>query len=71
MIDFEKKALVQARNTYAPNVNLELVKRDILEQKVPGELRVNFPGNGGVTSIVFMEKQRVLDVEPPPSRKIV
>jgi hypothetical protein len=40
---------------------MELVR----EQKIPGKVEIMLPGNGGITSIEFIEKQVVVEVETP------
>lgn len=62
-MDFEKKVTLQAKNSFPPKSDIREALDFVLEQKVPGELVVSIPGNGGVTAIVFVEKARVLKGE--------
>jgi predicted ATPase len=50
---FDRKVTVQVHDTFAPKSDIAEVLRFVLEQRVPGEIRISIPGNGGVASIVF------------------
>lgn len=62
-MDFEKKVLLRVRNSFPPKSNIAEVFAAVLEQRIPGELHVVVPGNGGVTAMFFIEKERILDAE--------
>lgn len=61
-MDFKKKGFVRAVNEFTPKADVAEVLAYAKAQKVPGELVVSLPGNGGVTSIVFREKEHPIDV---------
>ena len=56
VLDFERKVTVQAHDTFVPCVNLTELSAMIRDQKVPGQLVISYPGNGGVDSVVFHGK---------------
>jgi hypothetical protein len=58
MTDFTKNGTLRVRSRFSPKEKIDEVLAFILEQKVPGTLCVSIPGNGGVTSIEFTEKDR-------------
>lgn len=59
---FRKKGFVRAVNEFSSRANVADVLAFVKEQKVPGELVVSLPGNGGVTAITFREKEQVAEV---------
>lgn len=61
MVSFDKKALVRIRNRFAGK-DVPAVVKEVLEQKIPGEIHIGVPGNGGITYIDFLEKERVQGV---------
>ena len=56
MCNFARKSTVQANDTFNSQSDLSEVDAFIREQKVPGELVISYPGNGGRTSVVFKGK---------------
>lgn len=56
---FQRKAVVQARDEFKPKDDLSEIDTFIRSQKVPGELVVSYPGNGGRTSVIFNGKPQV------------
>lgn len=57
-MEFAKKAMLQVRNRFSPKSDIGEVVAFVREQKVPGELRIVFPGNTGITAIEFFEKAK-------------
>jgi hypothetical protein len=62
-MDFERKATVQAHDSFPANVDIAELDKFIREQKVPGELVIVYPGNSGRTSVIFNNKKRVFNGE--------
>jgi len=62
-MDFERKATVQAHDSFDPKVDVAELDKFIREQKVPGELVIVYPGNSGRTSVIFNNKKRVFNGE--------
>ena len=58
-MQFTRKAVVQAQDTFLPKVNLAEIDAELREQRVPGELVVSYPGNGGRSSVIFKSKPQV------------
>ena len=56
---FKRKAIVQAKDEFNQKDDLGEIDTFIRSQKVPGELVVSYPGNGGRTSVVFNGKPQV------------
>lgn len=65
---FRKKGFVRAVNEFSSRANVAEVLAFVKEQKVPGELVVSLPGNGGVTAITFREKEQVAEVVDVPEQ---
>ena len=53
MCDFNRRSVLQAHDTFSPKEDLTTLDEFIRSQKVPGELTISYPGNGGRTSVVF------------------
>jgi hypothetical protein len=70
-MNFDRKATVQALDSFPVNANLAEVDKFIREQKVPGELVVSYPGNAGRNSVIFKGKPRVLEAEVQESTKVI
>lgn len=62
-MDFVKKAIIRASNRFSSKADIGEVLEFVKAQKVPGVLVVTLPGNGGVTSIEFLEKEKTLAAE--------
>ena len=62
-IPFVLKALIRARHSFSQKEDVAAVVEFVKEAKVPGVLQVSFAGNGGITSIEFLTKEKVRDVE--------
>lgn len=60
-MEFTKKAHIRAVNSFPAKADPIEVLAFVLEQRVPGELVISLPGNGGVSGICFREKERVHD----------
>lgn len=59
MCDFTRKSIIQAHDTFPSKTDLAALDAEIRAQKVPGELVVSYPGNGGRTSVVFKGRPQV------------
>ena len=57
-LGFEKKKVTRFRNIFPAQAAIAEVLRVVLDAKLPGELRVGIPGNGGVNFIEFVEKEK-------------
>jgi len=64
MVQFKKKGFARAVNEFPPKADVAEVLAFVKAQKCPGELRIILPGNGGVSSIVFLEKEQMIEVAP-------
>jgi hypothetical protein len=62
MPDFKKKGFIRAVNEFSPKSDVAEVLAFVKEQRVPGELRIVLPGNGGVSSVVFLEKEHPAEI---------
>ncbi len=58
-MDFDRKATVQAHDSFDSKVDIAELDAFIRAQKVPGELVIIYPGNGGRTSIIFNGKKKI------------
>jgi hypothetical protein len=58
-MNFERKATVQAHDSFDSKVDIAELDAFIREQKVPGELVIVYPGNGGRTTIIFNGKKKI------------
>lgn len=61
-MDFKKRGFVRAVNEFSPKADVAEVLTFVKGQRVPGELVISLPGNGGVASIAFREKEQPRDV---------
>jgi len=64
MVQFVKKGFARAVNEFSSKADVAEVLAFVKAQKIPGELRIVLPGNGGISSIVFLEKEQAIDVVP-------
>ena len=64
-MNFTKTVTQQVHNRFSPKEAIEEVIELVREQKIPGKVEIILPGNGGITSIEFIEKQVVVEVETP------
>lgn len=62
-MDFTRKVKLQTRDQFPPSSDIAEVVKFVKEQRVPGEIVVSVPGNGGVTAIEFRGKERTRDGE--------
>ena len=60
-MEFEKKIHVRAVNVFGPRADVGTVLALVREQRIAGELVVSLPGNGGISSIVFRESEKIHD----------
>jgi hypothetical protein len=63
-MEYERKALLRARDTFSPKADIAEVDKFCRELKIPGELKISYPGNGGRSSVTFIEKEQVYDTTP-------
>jgi hypothetical protein len=61
-LTFERKQVTKFRNIFPAQAAIAEVLKAVLEAKLPGELRVGIPGNGGVNFIEFVEKEKTSTV---------
>lgn len=59
---FKKRGFARAVNDFSPKADVAEVLAFVKSQRVPGEVRIVLPGNGGVSSISFHEKEQTVDV---------
>ena len=52
-MEFNRKVRLQTRDTFPPKSDIADVVEFVKAQKVPGEIVVVLPGNGGVRAIEF------------------
>lgn len=62
MVAFKKKGFARAVNEFPPKSDVGEVLAFVKDQRVPGELVVLLPGNGGVAAILFREKEQSVEV---------
>jgi len=69
---FEKKRVTRHRNIFPPKADVAEVMTAVLKAKIPGEVRLGIPGNGGVSYIEFLEKEKTETVfyEPDEENKL-
>jgi|APCry1669193181_1035450.scaffolds.fasta_scaffold813168_1 hypothetical protein len=65
-LTFEKKKVTRFRNKFNPDADIVAVMIAVLKARVPGELRIGIPGNGGVNFIEFLEKEKTETVYYDP-----
>jgi len=54
-----KKIASRVVNEFPPKSDVAEVLAFVKVQRVPGELIISLPGNGGVAGIVFREKEKL------------
>lgn len=59
---FKKKAFARAVNEFSSKADVAEVLTFVKGQRVPGELVVSLPGNGGVAAITFREKEQAAEI---------
>lgn len=57
--EFRTNIHSRAVNTFPPKSDVAEVLEMLREQRVPGELVISLPGNGGVSGVVFRGKEKV------------
>jgi hypothetical protein len=57
-LTFEKKRISRFRNRFPAGSDIAEVMATVLGAKTPGEIRIGIPGNGGVSFIEFLEKEK-------------
>ena len=62
-MNFTQKGLAREVSHFNSKEDIAEVLTFVKEQKVPGELIVSLPGNGGVTAITFKGKEQSIEVE--------
>ena len=66
---FEKKKVTRFRNIFPTKANIQAVVAVVLDAKIPGELRIGIPGNGGINFIEFLEKEKTETVFYEPDEE--
>jgi len=67
----DKKVYLRVINDFPPKSDVSEVLAFVRKQRVPGELVVSLPGNGGVAAISFKEKEKIRRGETPIEGKTV
>ena len=62
-MDFQRKVKLQTRDQFPAKSDIAEVMEFVKAQRIPGELVVSVPGNGGVTAIEFRGKEQTRDGE--------
>ena len=62
-LEFQRRVSVQTHDTFTPPYDFNRIVEEIKSQRVAGEILVSFPGNGGITSVVFKNKPKLTIVE--------
>ena len=62
-LEFRTAVKLRATHEFASKDDIAEIVAMLREQKIPGELVVSFPGNGGISGIIFREKER--DIKAP------
>ena len=62
-IEFRVSEKRRSVNEFPSKSDVAAVSEFIRLAKAPGTLEISYPGNGGITSIVFREKERDVTVE--------
>jgi hypothetical protein len=65
-LTYERKQVTKFRNIFPAQAAIAEVLRVVLEAKLPGELKIGIPGNGGVNFIEFVEKEKTSTVYYEP-----
>lgn len=55
--DFSRTVKLRVNDVYSSSADLLEILAFVRSQKVPGELVISLPGNGGVSGIVFRGKE--------------
>jgi hypothetical protein len=62
---FDKKVTLQVHNRFNPKADIAEVVTFVREQKVPGKVEIVLPGNGGITSVEFIESPKIHKADVP------
>jgi hypothetical protein len=62
-IDFRSSVKLKSTHEFSSKADVEELVNFIRGEKVAGELVLSFPGNGGISGIIFREKER--DIAAP------
>ncbi len=62
-MEFTRKVTVQVNDQFSSPYDFQSIVDEIKSQRVPGELLISFPGNGGVSGVVFRGKPVSHDAE--------
>ena len=60
-LEFRSTTKLRATHEFLSKADVAEVLEFVSEKKVPGELVISLPGNGGISGIVFREKERAYD----------
>ena len=55
--DFSRTVKLRVNDVYSSHADLLTILEFVRSQKVPGELVISLPGNGGISGIVFRGKE--------------
>jgi hypothetical protein len=62
-MEFTRKVTLQAHDRFQSKADIAEVVQFVREQRVPGQIVISLPGNGGVTSVEFVGKPQVHEGE--------
>jgi hypothetical protein len=62
MTEFTKKVQMRVVNEFPPKSDIAEVIGFVKAQRLPGELVISLPGNGGISAITFKEKEEIRPV---------
>jgi hypothetical protein len=64
-LSFTKKVTLQVHNRFNPKEPIAEVLAEVLSQKIPGKVEIVLPGNGGITSVEFIESPKIHNADVP------
>jgi len=56
MPDFTRKVTLQVHDRFQSKEDIAEVVQFVKQQRVPGQIVISLPGNGGITSVEFVGK---------------
>ena len=62
-IDCKTSVKLKATHEFSSKEDVAEILAYVRGQKVPGEIVISLPGNGGISGIIFREKER--DIQAP------
>ena len=62
---FITQMFTEFRNRFSPRDSIEEIVSYLRQQRVPGKIEIVLPGNGGITSIEFVERRKTIEEKNP------